>query len=390
MATVLVVDDEAGLRNVLSQMIASEGHKVVTAENGKLAIDTFKQIVPDAVFLDIRLPDMDGLQILEEFKKINPGIPVIMCSGFSDVESAVQTVKKGAFDYISKPFKRDEVISAARRAVEARGAVSSEPARVIQKEGAVIKKEGKKPVNMIPFVIGIAVVLVSIGIFIFAKPSGKAFLYNIPYENPTALTWDGKKLWASDWITQSIYKHNIDDKLSIESTVQIPGSHPTGLAFDGQYLWVCDSWSKKISKRNPDSFLNEIVGYTVPLLEPSGLFWDGLNLWCCDAKEQKLYKFSISPSGLTVQEKYSLPARYPAGIFFQGKYLWIADSETNKIYKMDINDPNSPVTIYSLSQFEGKNAKLSGIAYDGKNIWACADGMQTIYKSSLKSLKKVN
>ena len=109
MATILVVDDEPGLRAVLSSTIKSLGHTVLTAENGNQAIETVKSANPDAIFLDIRLPDMDGLQILEEVKKINPGIPVIMCSGFADVESAINTVKMGAFDYISKPFRKERI-----------------------------------------------------------------------------------------------------------------------------------------------------------------------------------------------------------------------------------------------------------------------------------------
>ncbi len=69
MTTVLVVDDEPGLRTVMSNILTSSGYNVITAENGKKAIDTVRTTLPDLIFLDIRLPDMDGLQILEEIKK---------------------------------------------------------------------------------------------------------------------------------------------------------------------------------------------------------------------------------------------------------------------------------------------------------------------------------
>ncbi len=392
MATVLVVDDESGLRTVMSNILKSEGYNVITAEDGKKAIDAVKLSNPDLIFLDIRLPDMDGLQILEEVKKINPGIPVIMCSGFSDVESAVHTVKMGAFDYISKPFKREEVIKSASKALEARRIPAPKPTVVEPKEGVEVRPAGevKKPVNIIPAVIGIiCLVLVVFGFSIVKNLfSGRISVYSVPYANPTALAWDGKNLWASDWVAQSIYKHNIDDKLSISSVFSLPGSHPTGLTYDGNYLWSCDSWARKIYKRNVDANLSEIVSYTSPGPEPSALYWDGVNLWCCDSKTQKIYKLKVTPTGINVENEYSSPCRLPVGMFSDKGFFWVADSETNRVYKLNLSDL-SLVDIYYIEQQQEKGSKLAGMTYDGKNIWICSDGMQKIYKLSQKSLKKI-
>lgn len=391
MTTILVVDDEPGLRTVLSNILKSEGYNVIAVENGKKAIETVRLGNPDVMFLDIRLPDMDGLQILEEVKKINPGIPVIMCSGFDDVESAVRTVKMGAFDYISKPFKREEVLKAASKALEARGILTSTIPTVLPKEVVETKqKEIKKQINIFPIVVGVILVaiFVSISIVVTKNLSGtKIKVYPIPYSNPTALCWDGKNLWVSDWVNQTIYKHNIDEKLTVANMFTMLGSHITGLTFDGQYLWTCDSWARKIHKRNMDSNLSVVVTYQSPGLEPSGLFWDGINLWCCDPKEQKLYKLRVSLTELIVEAEYNSMCRLPAGMFSDGKYFWIADGETNQIFKLNIVDM-SLAGIYSLQEYVEKGAKLSGIAYDGKYIWVCFDGIQQIFKYSKNKLKK--
>jgi len=389
MATALVVDDEPGLRTVMSNILKSEGYNVITAEDGRKAIDMVRLSNPDLIFLDIRLPDMDGLQILEEVKKINPGIPVIMCSGFSDVESAVHTVKMGAFDYISKPFKREEVLKAASRALEARR-IPAPQVTVVEPKGEIESKpatEVKKPVNIMPVIVGIISLVVIVAAFSLLKnlSSGGISVYSTPYANPTALAWDGKNLWASDWVAQSVYKHNIDEKLSIASVFTLPGSHPTGLTYDGKYLWSCDSWARKIYKRNIDSNLSIIVSYDSPGQEPSALYWDGINLWCCDSKEQKIYRLKVSPTGIFVEKEYISPCRLPVGMFSDKNFFWVADSETNRIYKLNLDDL-SLVNIYS---YEYEESKLAGMTYDGKHIWICSDGTQKIFKLSQKNLKKI-
>ncbi len=399
MATVLVVDDEQGLRAVLSSIIKSQGHEVLTAENGAIAIEAVKAKNPDAVFLDIRLPDMDGLQILEEIKKINSSIPVIMCSGFADVESAINTVKMGAFDYLSKPFKREEVLKAATKALESKKSPSAQaqytaPSAFSKDAPAqaapAVKKsvKAKKPLPM-PIIAAVAGVIVLVLALFAAKSlfTTKTVFYSTPYANPTALCWDGKSIWSSDWVTQSIYKHTNDSKLSIESVFSIAGTHPTGLTYDGQYLWSCDSWAKTIYKRNAGSGLTVIVSYPSPGPEPTGLYWDGMNLWCCDSTQQKIYKLKVLSTGFEVVEKFASPCRFPVGMFSDGKYFWVADSETNGIFKLNLTNL-SLVNIYNLPESES-GSKVAGMAYDGKYLWACADGTQKIVKCGFGNLKKI-
>jgi DNA-binding response OmpR family regulator len=99
----LIVDDEKPVVEVLSEYFATQGHAVESAANGTEAIETFRRARPDLVLLDIRMPGMDGVQVLERLRAIAP-TPVIMVTANEDVALARRTLQLGAFDYVSKPF----------------------------------------------------------------------------------------------------------------------------------------------------------------------------------------------------------------------------------------------------------------------------------------------
>jgi DNA-binding NtrC family response regulator len=110
MNTILIVDDNEDLRNTLSDIIQSDGYIVIDAGDGSIALKQVKSAVPDLVLLDMRLPGMDGLKILEEVKKIDKSIIVIMLTAYGDVKGAVNAMKLGAFDYLTKPFDNEELL----------------------------------------------------------------------------------------------------------------------------------------------------------------------------------------------------------------------------------------------------------------------------------------
>ena len=106
---ILLVDDEERFRNVLYRRLTVRGFQVFEAENGFKAIEMAKQEAPDVVILDQAMPGMDGIKVFDEIKSINPMIEVIMLTGQATVETALQIMKKGAFDYIMKPLAIDEL-----------------------------------------------------------------------------------------------------------------------------------------------------------------------------------------------------------------------------------------------------------------------------------------
>jgi DNA-binding NtrC family response regulator len=118
MDTILIVDDNEDLQFNLSNIIQSEGYNVLTAGEGNKALKEVKSKSPDLVLLDMRLPGMDGISILEEIKRIDNNIIVIMLTAFGEVKGAVRAMKLGAHDYITKPFDNEELLLIIKKALE--------------------------------------------------------------------------------------------------------------------------------------------------------------------------------------------------------------------------------------------------------------------------------
>ena len=121
MPNILVVDDEQTTRDALDMILRREQHEVVSAASGDTAFDHLKTHGADLVISDVKMPGkMDGLALLRQVKALDAGIVVIMMSGHSDVTAAVEAMKEGAFDYLIKPFEKDDVLRAVQKALTLR------------------------------------------------------------------------------------------------------------------------------------------------------------------------------------------------------------------------------------------------------------------------------
>jgi two-component system response regulator PilR (NtrC family) len=119
MDTILVVDDDKSLREFLEIFLAKEGYRVVCAPQGKIALELIKTDRPDVVISDVRMPDMNGLELLSAIKKEWPDVPVIMITAFASLDSAVEAMKEGAWDYLTKPFRIEELRKVIEAALQA-------------------------------------------------------------------------------------------------------------------------------------------------------------------------------------------------------------------------------------------------------------------------------
>ena len=115
---ILIADDEARIRKVIALLLREEGYEVKAVENGKEVIEVLSDFQPDVVLLDQQMPVMTGVETLEEIKKLRPQQTVIFVTAFGSVALAVDAVKKGAYDFIEKPFDNDNLILKVNRAVE--------------------------------------------------------------------------------------------------------------------------------------------------------------------------------------------------------------------------------------------------------------------------------
>jgi len=126
--SVLVIDDEEVMREILEALLTREGYRVKVASSGEEGLEYARSTPFDAAIVDVMMPGIDGITTLEELKKLDEDLPVVMVTAFASVETAISAMKRGAFDYITKPFKNDEVVVVARNAVERRQLVAENAA----------------------------------------------------------------------------------------------------------------------------------------------------------------------------------------------------------------------------------------------------------------------
>ena len=115
---ILVVDDEANVREVFSDVLGRESYIVKGVENGPEAIKAIKEETFDLTLVNLRMPCMDGIEVLENIKKTKPQLPVIIYTGYGSITTAVESMRKRAADYLNKPFSPEELKSSIRKALE--------------------------------------------------------------------------------------------------------------------------------------------------------------------------------------------------------------------------------------------------------------------------------
>ena len=116
MATILIIDDEKAIRKTLTEILSYEGYKIDEASDGEEGLKRFSEKAYDIVLCDIKMPKVDGIEFLEKAKEINGDVPIIMISGHGNIDTAVEAVKKGAYDYISKPPDLNRLLITLRNA----------------------------------------------------------------------------------------------------------------------------------------------------------------------------------------------------------------------------------------------------------------------------------
>ena len=140
MADILIIDDEKAIRKTLSEILSFEGYKIDEASDGEEGLKKFRERNYDVVLCDIKMPKIDGIEFLQKAGESNPDVPVIMISGHGNIETAVEAVKTGAYDYISKPPDLNRLLITIRNAMDKSNLVS---------EAEVLKKKVNRVQEMI-------------------------------------------------------------------------------------------------------------------------------------------------------------------------------------------------------------------------------------------------
>jgi len=140
MSNILIIDDEKAIRKTLNEILSFEGFKITEAGDGEEGLKLFSANTYDVVLCDIKMPKLDGIEFLTKVSQVNPDVPVIMISGHGNIETAVEAVKKGAFDYISKPPDLNRLLITIRNAMDKNS---------LSKEARTLKKRVNRVQEMI-------------------------------------------------------------------------------------------------------------------------------------------------------------------------------------------------------------------------------------------------
>jgi two-component system, NtrC family, nitrogen regulation response regulator NtrX len=140
MSNILIIDDEKAIRKTLGEILSYEGYKIDEAGDGEEGLKRFKEKNYDVVLCDIKMPKIDGIEFLDKAGEINPDIPIIMISGHGTIETAVEAVKKGAYDYVSKPPDLNRLLITIRNAMDKTDLVT---------ETKVLRRKASKTEEMI-------------------------------------------------------------------------------------------------------------------------------------------------------------------------------------------------------------------------------------------------
>lgn len=140
MADILIIDDEKAIRKTLTEILSFEGYKIDEASDGEEGLKKFKEKTYDLILCDIKMPKLDGIEFLQKAVEVNADVPIIMISGHGNIETAVEAVKKGAYDYISKPPDLNRLLITIRNAMDKSSLVT---------ETKVLKRKVSKVQEMI-------------------------------------------------------------------------------------------------------------------------------------------------------------------------------------------------------------------------------------------------
>jgi CheY-like chemotaxis protein/fructose-specific component phosphotransferase system IIB-like protein len=418
MAKILLIDDEPGIRQIIARILEPHGYAVAIAEDGSQGIEQCRKERFDLVLSDIRPPDMDANEILAGIKALRPDLPVIILAGFGDVDSVQGLLAQGAVNYITKPFKVNDLFQMVEKALRQPAPASvpvlpSTPPPAPAPSPVASSAPPPAPRETVPaaidaapapsqnlslkkcrrfplFIVGTLALAVVAGAGIFWGMKGQqgkgGTAYAIIEGNPSGLACDGKKVWIADWVAGTVSPYAENKAFTKVKEYTVPGVEPSGLAFQGAQLWVSHGFGHKLYRYTIGAELTAGASFDSPGPSPSGLFFDGIFLWVLDFQQAKIYK--LAPASLTIVSSYDSPAANPCSIFMNGKDCYIADAATNRIFK--VNPDNFVIRgVYAIGGQENRKEHLSAVGYDGEYLWVCYDATAQIYRCRLKDLKKI-
>lgn len=433
---ILIVDDEKDMCWTLSKFLEKQGYATIAVQDGEAAIQKVITESLKLVLLDIQMPGKDGLKVLEEIRRFEKDLPVVLITGYGSPEVAAKAIQLGANDYLSKPFdnktllemvRKNESFTAGREArtlYQTRvGSFSGQkgkleelrrlPEPLVKKLEANLDEmqepffetlpsvqENKVPSTFISLHKLLLGLLLLLGISVYAMRAAhfknpfkiKTASFTLDYSHPSAIALKEERVgavppeggsspvrknfscWTADWFSQTIYQHE-PMGFAMQKSFPLKEIRPSGMAWIGNDLYLCDSWKKQNLKFSFDAnsqSLKFVFASPSPGSSPSGLCWDGTYLWSCDLAAGRIYKHQIDEK-LSVLEDYPSPGRSPMALGWDGKNLWSMDGSKDMIYKHRMDSELSVMAQYSLKAIFPNLKKVSGFLVTPETVWILSE-----------------
>jgi two-component system, sensor histidine kinase and response regulator len=152
---ILIIDDEEVILDSCKRILKNSAYRIATATNGNLGLDLVKEFQPDLIFVDLKMPGISGIEVIEKIRDTNPTIVVIVITGFATVSSAVEAMKNGAYDFLPKPFTPDELRLITQRGIDKRNLIletiqlKQEKEMLREQFAAIVSHELKAPLGAV-------------------------------------------------------------------------------------------------------------------------------------------------------------------------------------------------------------------------------------------------
>ncbi|KAF0126275.1 MAG: two component system response regulator FlrC [Elusimicrobia bacterium] len=378
MAKILIVDDEPDMRLAIKNVLRLRGHEVSEAQDGPSALAALEGEKPDLVLLDIRLPGMDGIELLERIRKMSRSLPVVMITGYGHIQSAVDVMKLGANEYLQKPFENSQLVDTVKRFTSGRKPAPAAAAGDIPPHdgGDAMPQGVAKPLFTPARLLALAAAAAALLLF-FRWSDGRrnyAAAYESAGANVSSLVWRGGDLWVSDWLEQSLYRYAPrGGKLALAEKVALPGTHITGFAFGDDALYICDSWAGVVQERTLEKGFPVARNHDLPG-KITSLFFDGKYLWTCDS--EGVVSRRRTGEDLPVEAEFRL-AHKPDQIYKDSGAFWSVVSSSGRLYRHRLDDKLSVEAVFTAGD-PGADRPLSAFTWSKGRLWLAREGGKSI------------
>ena len=370
MADIGIIARDAIARGELRLIVEELGYRAVPAKDIKTALEALGTERPKLFVVAQSEAENISESLLAELEREAPFLPVITAMRERKAARAMELMRAGVFEVVAPPWSAESLGPCLSKALRFKGT---------QME-VVSPAEEKKGVLQY-FLLAFALLVFAVGYSAYDKRSKLALKagldrpvteWDLPYNHPSGLAFDGKTLWVSDWFSQSMYTHHTGD-LKVLRTVHFPREIPGAMTFAGDALWVA-AQPRSIIKHMLDDTLKVVGRFKDARPQSVAMTYDGLYLWTIDHQKGMMHK-RILNEGLSVVESFKYPGAKGVALTFDGQALWSLDGGNKELLRHELSRPARATKRLPLPMYRGGDWKPTGLAFRDGGFWTVAESI---------------